>query len=380
MNGTSKKKSRKKLNRRQKREIYGETRRSIEKLLTYSVNKRRARFSKEDHARFFIYASLLNAFAEGISQSLDEAPSADTLLHYIKSQDREKMQEVFESQLKRSIQKLKRRRRKLWKAVSIAIDWHDQMYYGDHKKTSMVNGTKSKKGSSYAFQFLTVSLLVEGERLVVGVMPLDSRSELPTLTLIAMENLRELGVKISDVTVDAGFFSAEMIDFLKKELEKNNLNYLIRMPINKKVKRMKLWEGRRLTYVLEDKKRISSQPYPKVSFQVVVSYDRDKQRKDGEHHYVYLFATSFPYDSQTILELYKNRWAIETGYRMYNQFLMKTTSRNYTIRLFYFLFACLMYNAWVIYNNEQSRESGAIRVIQLKTILIEIILKMLEVT
>ncbi len=373
--------TRKRPNRKQKREIYRKTRRNIERLLTYSVNKRRARFSKKDHAKFLIYASLLNAFAEGISQSLDDVPSADTLLHYVKSQDREKMQVAFESQLRRNILGLKRQR-KLWKAVSIAIDWHDEMYYGDHVKTPMVNGTKPKDGSCYAFQFLTVSLLVDGERLVVGVMPLESRSELPTLTLIAIERLRELGVKISDVTVDAGFFSAEMIEYLKSEFEKNNLRHIIRMPINRKAKRMRLWEGRRFTYSLEDKKRISSGSSPMVSFEVVVAYDKDKQKTDGKD-YVYLFATNFPFDSEKILQLYKDRWAIETGYRMYNQFLMKTTSRNYTIRLFYFLFACLMYNSWVIYNNESCEENvdvATIKVIQLKTFLIEVIMRMPETT
>jgi len=372
----------KKLNRKKKREIYRKVRQNIGRLLTYSVNKKRARYSKEDHIKFLVYASLLTAFAEGISQSLDKVPSADTLLHYIKNQDREKMQEAFESQLRESIRTLKRQRKKLWKAVSIAIDWHDEMYYGDHKKTPMVNGTKPKDGSSYAFQFLTVSLLVDGERLVVGVIPLDSRTELPTLSQIAIEKLRELGVKISDVTIDAGFFSAEMMDFLKREFEKNDLNYLIRMPINRKAKKMKLWEGRRFTYSLEDKKRISSGPSPKVSFDVVVSHDKDKQKKKDGKNYVYLFATSFPYDSKIILQLYKDRWAIETGYRMCNQFLIKTTSRNYTIRLFYFLFACLMYNAWVLYNNEQCRSKDviAIKVIQLKTFLIEFLMKIPETT
>jgi putative transposase len=374
-------KGKKTLTRIQKREIYRKVRRNIEKLLTYSINKKRARYSRKDHIKSLIYASLMNAFAEGVSQSLDKVPSADTLLHYIKSQNREKMQQAFESQLKESIRKLKRQRRKLWKAVSIAIDWHDEMYYGDHEKTPMVNGTKPKDGSSYAFQFLTVSLLVDGERLVVGVMPLESRNELPTLTLIAIEKLRELGVKISDVTVDGGFFSAEMVDFLKAEFEKNALSYLIRMPINRKAKRMRLWEGRRFTYSLEDRKRISSASSPKVSFEVVVAYDKDKQKIDGKD-YVYLFVTNFPYDSETILQLYKDRWAIETGYRMYNQFLMKTTSRNYIIRLFYFLFACLMYNAWILYNNEKSRgdEATTIKVIQLKTFLIELIMKKPEVT
>ena len=75
------------------------------------------------------------------------------------------------------------------------------MFYGDHEKTPMVNGTKHKNGSNYAYQFLTACILVDGERLVVGVLPLESRSELPEHTLRAIEKVRELGVKIRDVTI-----------------------------------------------------------------------------------------------------------------------------------------------------------------------------------
>jgi hypothetical protein len=373
-------KQKKKLNRKQKREIYRKVRRNIERLLTYSINKKRARYSKKDHVKFLIYASLMNAFAEGVSESLDKAPSADTLLHYIKCQNQETLKEAFESQLKKNVSKLKRQR-KLWKRVSIAIDWTDVMFYGEYKNTQMVNGTKPKDGSSHAYQFLTVAVLVDGERLVLGVLPIKSRSDLPTLVLRALEKVRELGVKIEDVTLDAGFFSGEMIGAMKAEFEKNGLKHIIRMPENRKTKNMEMQDGKRFPYTLKLKKRKGSPPLlsgsnKQVSFEVVAAYDKKK-------NHMYLFVTNLPYKSQTILHLYNQRWGIETGYRMYNQFLMKTTSRNYTIRLFYFLFACLMYNAWVLYNNEQSCEdttTTTIKVIQLKTFLIELIMKMPEVT
>ena len=92
-----------KLTRKQKREVYRNVTRNIERLLTYSINKRRAHYSRKDQVKFLIYASRMNAFAEGISQSLDKMPSADTLLHYIKRQNRDKMQEAFGSQLKESV-------------------------------------------------------------------------------------------------------------------------------------------------------------------------------------------------------------------------------------------------------------------------------------
>ena len=60
---------------------------------------------------------------------------------------------------------------------------------------------------------------------MVGVLPLESRSELPTHTLRAIEKVRELSVKILSVTIDAGFFSAEIISYLQKEFEKNKLKY-----------------------------------------------------------------------------------------------------------------------------------------------------------
>jgi len=199
--------------------------------------------------KLLIFASLMNAFAEGASKSLRKALSADTLLHYIKSQGREKLEEAFESQLRENVNRLKRQR-KLWKPVRVAIDWTDEMFYGDHEKTPMVNGTKQKNGSSYAFQFLTVCILVEGERLVVGVMPLESRSELPEHTLRALEKVRELGVKIHSERNHRRrlLFSTEMIAYLQKEFEMNRLKYIIRMPINRRAKKMRILDGRRFMY------------------------------------------------------------------------------------------------------------------------------------
>ncbi|MDG6996457.1 MAG: hypothetical protein JRN52_11090, partial [Nitrososphaerota archaeon] len=52
--------------------------------------------------------------------------------------------------------------------------------------------------------------------------------------------------------------------------------------------------------------------------------------------------------------------------------MIKTTSRNYIIRLFYYLFACLVYNAWVMYNIRASSEAEnpSIAVIAMKIILL----------
>ncbi|MEF8849132.1 MAG: hypothetical protein V5A68_08395, partial [Candidatus Thermoplasmatota archaeon] len=45
---------------------------------------------------------------------------------------------------------------------------------------------------------------------------------------------------------------------------------------------------------------------------------------------------------------YGKRWGIETSYRVKkHSYLPQTTSKNYQIRLFYFLFSVLLYNLWI---------------------------------
>jgi IS4 transposase len=47
--------------------------------------------------------------------------------------------------------------------------------------------------------------------------------------------------------------------------------------------------------------------------------------------------------------LYSKRWGIETSYRVKkHSFRGKTTSKDYRIMLFYFLFSVLLYNLWIL--------------------------------
>ena len=54
-------------------------------------------------------------------------------------------------------------------------------------------------------------------------------------------------------------------------------------------------------------------------------------------------------DPKAWAKVYARRWAIETNYRVIkHDFLAKTTSRKFSVRVFYWLFAVMLYNAWVL--------------------------------
>nr|WP_255291467.1 hypothetical protein [Natrinema sp. CBA1119] len=47
---------------------------------------------------------------------------------------------------------------------------------------------------------------------------------------------------------------------------------------------------------------------------------------------------------------FRRRWGIETSYRQIGDFLPRTSSPTFSVRLFYFLFAVAMYNLWILAN------------------------------
>ena len=56
-----------------------------------------------------------------------------------------------------------------------------------------------------------------------------------------------------------------------------------------------------------------------------------------------VFATNTDLKPKSIRRMFRKRWAIETSYRMINQFLPKLCS----LRKLYFYLAVLLYNIWV---------------------------------
>ncbi len=63
-----------------------------------------------------------------------------------------------------------------------------------------------------------------------------------------------------------------------------------------------------------------------------------------------MFATNLrvgPDEAATVCERYSDRWQIENEYKsIKNDFLAKTSSKDYRVRLFYFVFAVLLHNIW----------------------------------
>jgi IS4 transposase len=89
-----------------------------------------------------------------------------------------------------------------------------------------------------------------------------------------------------------------------------------------------------------------------VSFTLVILPRPDCN--DSQKRYL-LFATNISeghilWNIHKLPEDYRRRWGIETGYRDIERMRAKTTSRKNSIRILYFMYSILLYNAWLLAN------------------------------
>jgi len=322
-------------------------RRYLPQLLCFEV-KPSYLYTREDYMRLLVNSSVLNAYAEGMSNVSNRigsgVPNSDTALMRFKSIDRYELQSVVSIVLEEQVDELKRRGL-LDRPVPIAFDWHDQMFYGE-KGTDMVNGTRPKDGSTYAYQYLSASILVDGRRLTIVLTPIKSTSYLLDYVKDALNRIRNMGVLVRYLIFDGGFSSLELPAYL----EENGYTYVIHFTSNAVTKRMNLKDGHAAMYP-------SDRPFKLV-------------RVDDEETKIrYLFATNMTCGPKRLLRRYKSRWGVETSYREHNLFLPRTKSKSYTVRLLYYATAVCLYNVWCIVNVGHRRR-GRVIVLDVKVFLL----------
>jgi putative transposase len=198
----------------------------------------------------------------------------------------------------------------------------------------MVVGKMPERGTDKCYKFITLNIVESGKRFTLLALPvsnLNSKEELLT-KLIHYAKKR---IKINHVYVDRGFFDSKSIGVL------NGFGLKWLMPGHK-------------NYAVRRAMELSPAPSVITGFQMKTCRFNLVIAK-GEFTDKIVFATNMSFNDNDVdlidrlSFLYSKRWGIETSYRIKkHSFHAKTTSKNYHIRLFYFLFSVLLYNLWIL--------------------------------
>jgi putative transposase len=300
---------------------------------------RNAVYKKTTFIDLLIHLGLSQNFAETGSRIFKEyrkiCPNADTFLYHLKKyRDTREIQKMYET-LFEIIWNMTRQANafNIRKKVDVAIDFTEWLFYGD-RKTRMVVGKMPERGTDKCYKFITINIVDACKRFTMLALPtcnLNTKEELLT-RLIHYVKQR---IKINRVYLDRGFYDSKSIQVLNN----SSLRWLMPASMNPLIRKI-----------------VETSPAPTVitgfamkntKFNIVIGYNEKGEKR--------AFATNEQYEKndvnlvERLFLLYGKRWGIETSYRVKkHSFRAKTTSKNYHVRLFYFLFSVLMYNLWII--------------------------------
>jgi len=220
----------------------------------------------------------------------------------------------------------------------VSIDFHDKPFYGDHTIKEVV-GTKHKLGTNYAYRYATICICEEGMRFNLATIAVTQLNLRKNIVFYLIKEAKKY-VRIGEVLLDRGFNDTDIIDLLKEDF---GVKYTMPLTENKKVKR-----------ISKDMKGIITMPYTfyedkPEEYQTLVKLIVDKREKET-HYFITNIADNNKAALLLIIEAYRKRWGIETGYRVADEFYAWTTSKKFFIRCFLGLLSFLMQDLWILQN------------------------------
>lgn len=251
------------------------------------------RYNREDIVDSLLAAAVQKESLEYVSHS----PNSDTVFLRIKSVMTPQILKLVARSLRPNIEG----------EVDVAIDGHDEMYY-DHKMVGAV-GTKEKARACMAFKYLAVKIISKGIEYIMDIVEMFDGSVTES-TIAALKELRRT-YKIRRVVADGEFYSVGLVHYLQN----TDIEWVIRS---------------RTFAALETLNLRCNVPYKNSEIRLTLGKEFDEKVKD---HFVYRFrgkenkkgertdyyvASNIETSGQTIRNIVKRRWRIETGFREIN--------------------------------------------------------------
>jgi len=226
----------------------------------------------------------------------------------------------------------------------IAIDLHLIPYYGNptEAEAPYIYRSQAKAGTTSFFAYATVYVICRNKRLTLGMHAVHRQETLVATVTYLLAMLSPLRVRVKRLYLDRGFYSVPVIRWLKAL----NIPFLMPAVIRGKTGGTRqLLVGRK-----SDATRytLTSAQYGSVTCQmrVVCSYYKGFKGKHGIQYTLYVVHRVTVALNQ-LHQHYKDRFGIETSYRIKNDCRIRTTSKNPVVRLLFVALAFILVNLWV---------------------------------
>ena len=209
--------------------------------------------------------------------------------------------------------------------IKILVDGNNQEFYGKEALGSI--GGKPKNGTHMFFGYLVAFSTVQPKGMVAIRELFDGSVTNETARM--MDELRK-DYAIDLIVMDGEFYKAELIDYLSRM----GIHYVMKRPNTDNIRDLDISYDKSYLYE-SDVKRDSKTIHLRYWLY------RYKGRDDD-----FYMCSDMKKDPRAIRRMSRTRWEIETGFRERDRVGIKTTTRDFLMRLFFYVISCIVYNIW----------------------------------
>ena len=227
------------------------------------------------------------------------------------------------------------------KSYHFAIDFTNDPYYGEIVETNKdyVIKSKMKDSTTTFYSYVSLYIITKGQRLTIAVFPVKKGVSTVEYIRRFLAILKDLNAGITVLCLDRGFYSNAVFSFLQKE----SIPHIV--PVRKHGKELKkILRGNHSRYARYTMMG-TGEPL-ELTLAIDVQYLQGKNKKFGNVNLGYV-VYGIDWNPRRVYRVYKNRFAIESSYRMRNIVRAKTSSRNVAIRYLLTIISFLLKNIWV---------------------------------
>ncbi len=289
-------------------------------------------------------AAMTQDFLESSAKKLGNKPNADIIFERIKECDVDKLKLAFLFILEFMILSVKQKFN--FREWTLAIDTHHEPFYGNHCDL-WIHAYKPKgcKDCTGSYCYITVAVVIGEVKFTLLALPVhrgqDTADLIEELVQAAKKHLR---IKLA--LLDRGFDSGAVT----RKLKQMNVKHIIFVKRNDKVKRfLKEVPAFSHKYFYDHIEWTENKSTQKEPTKYLIIKDYIDLKKFLIYDWAFITNCS-NLKAISYVHLYKRRWAIETTYKQFKAFRIKTISTNPIVRYFLFLFRILLYNLWKFYN------------------------------
>ena len=302
--------------------------------------KTQGAFNQTDLFNILIGAASNTDSIENTAKKLKKAGSGQNIRYHLA-----KFTSFPELEIQLNLALISRLPRRIKKGkLKLAIDLNLIPYYGKASKEEedYIYRSQAKNGTCSFYAYASLYVILKNKRVTLAVIAVKNNYTSVAIISYLLTKINSLNLKIKSLYLDRGFYSSSVIRWLKA------LDIPFIMPairngktggINQYLKGKKSYST---THTMNEGKD------NEVTFPlwVVCKYRQGKRGKYGVEYLayvVYKVDISLDYLSQD----YRQRFGIETSYRLKNICRIRTTTKNPILRLLYVGIAFLLVNIWI---------------------------------